>query len=199
MAEPTSRIRRSIDRRAALGLVAALVLAAGVDVVIWALRHGGSAGVPTHPGTAATIHGRRLTRLGPLGKTWLLIGAAGNAAYYILWLPGRGEIGGNIEQNLIVPAEFPGQTTPSSDTTAVQFTGKVTGSRVRLHLVANGLGGVTWLTGRIVDGSLLLEDPLEPSRNIAFRPAKSLVRYANLSNRLFFRQEAASRRDLKRS
>jgi hypothetical protein len=198
MVEPTSRMRGSVHRRAVLGLGVAVLLAAGVDVGIWSLRHSGS-GTPANPGTLATIRGRHLTTLGRLGDSGLLVGAAGNAAYYILWLPGRGEIGGNITQDLVTSAQLPGQTTPSSDTTVVQFTGKVTGSRVRLHLVADGIGGVTLLRGRIVHGALLVKDPWEPNENIAFRHEKSLVRFANIANRLFFRQEAKTRRALKRS
>jgi hypothetical protein len=39
---------------------------------------------------------------------------------------------------------------------------------------------------------------MEPNAKIAFRPEKNLDRYASIENRHFFRQEAATRRALRR-
>ena len=99
MAEPTSRIRRSLDRRAALGLAVAccwLLVAMSPS----GCSDSGSAGVPASTGNAATIHGSHLTTLRSLGHLGRLASApAVTRRYNVLWLPGSGEIGGYLTQD----------------------------------------------------------------------------------------------------
>lgn len=70
----------------------------------------------------------------------------------------------------------------------------MSGSRVKIHLVANGFGGMTRLAGRIHNGALLLTDPEMPNGQIVFRPDNNLQRFGRLANGPFFRQERADRR-----
>jgi hypothetical protein len=196
MSERMTRIRRLPGPPAALGLGVALLLAASVDAGIWALNHGGS-GTPLRPSTHTTAPGQRSSLpSGSLNGNGMavLVGADGNAAYYILWgrNPG-GKLGGQIVQNLVGPA-LAGETTPTIAENAVSFTGNVSGSRVKIHLVADGFGGLTTLAGRIHNGALQLTDPEMPNGQIAFRPDNNLQRFGRLANRLFFRQERADRR-----
>jgi hypothetical protein len=178
------RSRRGRRRRPALGLLAALLLAVGVDVGMWALRHGGSGWQVNNPD-----HGHVPSPLLTAAySNGLLVGAGRQAAYALFWNNAHGKLQGQIWQWMIEPPGLPGQKVPGTYDTADGFTGTVVGSRVTIRLAGNGLnGGVSLITGRIRNGRLLsLSDPVAGHGAIAFRTEKNLNRFTALWNRMYY-------------
>lgn len=183
MVERVSRIRSSRGRRATLGLVVALLLAAAVDAGLWALRHEAS-GLPAN----STSRGHAMSPLlTAADSSAVLVGSGHLAAYALFWGRTRGKLQGQIWQWLIEPAGLPGQKAPGTSENSDSFTGTVAGSSVTLRLVGNSLYGATVIKGRIRSGKLLLlSDPVAGHGVIALRPEKNLKRFTALFNRMYY-------------
>ena len=186
MAERLFRIRVALGRRTAFGLVAALLLATGIDAGMWFLRHGGS-GVPAgRANTTGRAHGTSpLINSG--NSDALLVGVGHQAAYFMFWGSRNGRLQGQISQYLIAAPELPGQKSPGTDVIGDSFTGTVIGSKVTMRLAGDGLNGVTLIRGKIRSGTvLLLTDPVDVRRVIAFRTEKNLNHFTSAFNRMYY-------------
>src|ERR1700684_343745 len=116
MSEWVSRIRAgSGRRRAALGLVVALLLATAVDAALWAVRQGGSGeGGSANSASPGHVASPLLTSA---YSNALLVGACHQAAYFIFWITSNDKLQGEISQYLIEPPRWPDQKAPGTDQT----------------------------------------------------------------------------------
>jgi hypothetical protein len=162
-----------------MAVLAAVLMAAIVDGVIWLVHTGDKA--PKAPGVPRLIKPGPVVNLGKNGDA-LLIGAGNDVAYYIMWKRDQTFVAGQMTEDRITP----GLDSTFTDT----FSGTVRGQQVSLRLPGVGLNGTKGFSGHLRGDRLVVSAPGQPHGRITFHIEKDLKPYTSIVNRMLASQNA---------